>query len=71
MNIKPIIGFKYKYFFVFFFKLYEALAKEKVLKLQWKCPGRHLPKAEKSQEDVEMKEDVKPEPVEQPKEDSK
>lgn len=56
---------------MFFFKLYEALAKEKVLKLQWKCPGRHLPKAEKSQEDVEMKEDVKPEPVEQPKEDSK
>lgn len=52
-------------------KLYEALAKEKVLKLQWKCPGRHLPKAEKSQEDVEMKEDVKPEPVEQPKVDSK
>ncbi|XP_061196268.1 PAXIP1-associated glutamate-rich protein 1A-like [Saccostrea echinata] len=52
-------------------KLYEALAKEKVLKLEWKCPGRHLPKAEKPSEDVKMKEEAKPEIIQQPKEDSK
>jgi hypothetical protein len=42
-----------------------------VLKLEWKCPGRHLPKADKSIENVEMKEEAKPEPIQQPKEDSK
>ncbi|XP_062602258.1 PAXIP1-associated glutamate-rich protein 1-like, partial [Saccostrea cucullata] len=52
-------------------KLYEALAKEKVLKLEWKCPGRHLPKADKPSEDVKMKEESKPEIIQQPKEDSK
>ncbi|XP_048767524.1 PAXIP1-associated glutamate-rich protein 1-like [Ostrea edulis] len=52
-------------------KLYDALAKEKVLKLEWKCPGRYLPKADKSTENVEMKEEAKPEPIQQPKEDSK
>ncbi|XP_078335893.1 PAXIP1-associated glutamate-rich protein 1-like isoform X2 [Crassostrea virginica] len=53
-------------------KLYEALAKEKILKLEWKCPGRHLTKKpEKSQSDVEMREEVKPEPIQQPKEETK